>query len=95
MLTQAIRDKAAELDYDPVQIHQWARNTIERLPTWGGIQNADLTLPSRRGNSMDIASLTIALLRAAQIPPRTITRGGVALDIPIHCCPVNFHSNTI
>jgi len=34
-------------------------NNIEWQPTWGAMQNADFTLSSGRGNSFDIASLTI------------------------------------
>ena len=79
VLTQAIRDQAAALNHDPVQIYQWVRNTVEWLPTWGAIQNADLTLSSRRGNAMDIASLTIALLRASRIPARYVHG---TIDVP-------------
>jgi len=68
----AINAKAKELDYDPVKINQWVRNSIEYLPTWGSAQNAELTLEAKRGNAMDIASLTIALLRASKIPSRYV-----------------------
>ncbi len=70
VLTQAIQDKAAELEHDPVKIYHWVRNHVEWLPTWGAWQDAELTLSSQRGNSMDIAGLTIALLRASGIPAR-------------------------
>ena len=72
VLTQAIRDKAAELAHDPVKIFHWVRNNVEWLPTWGAVQNAELTLSAQRGNAMDIASLTIALLRASGIPARYV-----------------------
>ena len=71
-LSQAVRDRAAALDHDPVRIYHWVRNNVEWLPSWGAMQDADLTLASRRGNSMDIAGLTIALLRASGIPARYI-----------------------
>ena len=48
-------------------------------PTWGGIQNADLTLSAQRGNAMDIAGLTIALLRASKIPARYVHG---TIDVP-------------
>jgi len=70
LLTQAIKDKAEELNHDPIEIHQWVRNNIEYLPTWGSAQNSQLTLDALRGNAMDISSLTIALLRASNIPSR-------------------------
>lgn len=72
VLTQAIRDKAAELGHDAVTIYHWVRNNIEWIPGWGAVQNAELTLSARRGNAMDIASLTISLLRASQIPARYV-----------------------
>jgi hypothetical protein len=79
VLSQAIQDKAAELNYDPVKIYHWVRNHIEWQPTWGGIQNAELTLSAQRGNAMDIASLTIALLRASKIPARYVHG---TIDVP-------------
>jgi hypothetical protein len=78
-LTPAIQAKAAELNHDPVKIYHWVRNNITWQPTWGGIQNADLTLSAQRGNAMDIASLTIALLRAARIPARYVHG---TIDVP-------------
>ncbi|MGR9116503.1 MAG: DUF6310 domain-containing protein [Gammaproteobacteria bacterium] len=71
-LTQVVKDKAAELNYDPVKIYHWVRNNIEWQPTWGAIQDAELTLSARRGNAMDIASLMLALLRASKIPARYV-----------------------
>ncbi|WAK00608.1 transglutaminase-like domain-containing protein [Methylobacter sp. YRD-M1] len=79
VLSQAIQDKAAELNYDPVKIYHWVRNHIEWQPTWGGIQNAELTLSAQRGNAMDIAGLTIALLRASKIPARYVHG---TIDVP-------------
>lgn len=66
VLSQFVRDQAEELGYDPVAIFHWVRNNFAWLPSWGAIQNSDLTLGSMQGNAMDIASLTIALLRAPQ-----------------------------
>lgn len=71
-LTQAIRDQAAALNHDPVQIYHWVRNNIVWIPSWGAMQEADITLGSKRGNAFDIASLHIALLRASQIPARYV-----------------------
>ncbi|RYF02175.1 MAG: transglutaminase [Comamonadaceae bacterium] len=70
VLTPAIRAKAQELGDNPVAIQNWVRNTIEWVPTWGAIQSAQDTLDKSRGNAIDIASLQIALLRAAGIPAR-------------------------
>ena len=69
-LSPAIVAKAAALGNNPVAIHNWVRNTLQWQPTWGAIQSADSALSSLRGNAFDIASLEIALLRAAKIPAR-------------------------
>ena len=78
-LSQAIKDKAEELNYNTVEIYHWVRNNIQWQPTWGAVQNAELTLDAKRGNAMDIASLTLALLRASQIPARYVHG---TIDIP-------------
>ncbi|MGB5457322.1 MAG: transglutaminase-like domain-containing protein, partial [Gammaproteobacteria bacterium] len=72
VLTLRIKEQAQLLNYDPVKIYHWVRNNVEWQPTWGAVQDAELTLDARRGNAMDIASLTIALLRASQIPARYV-----------------------
>ncbi|PTT79421.1 transglutaminase [Pelomonas sp. HMWF004] len=69
-LTPAITAKAAELGNNPLTIHNWVRNNLDWLPTWGAVQSADDTLAKKRGNAHDIASLEIALLRASKIPAR-------------------------
>lgn len=61
--TPEIRAKALELGNNPVKIYEWVRNNIEFIPTWGSVQGAHMTLLSQQGNSYDIASLLIALLR--------------------------------
>ncbi len=71
-LTPAIRAKAAELGNQPVPIYNWVRNNIEFMPTYGSMQGADATLQTKRGNAFDIASLLVALLRAAGIPARYV-----------------------
>jgi transglutaminase-like putative cysteine protease len=66
----AITAKAAELGNNPLAIHNWVRNNLDWLPSWGAVQSAEDTLAKKRGNAHDIASLEIALLRAANIPAR-------------------------
>jgi hypothetical protein len=78
-LTTDIRSRAASLGNNALNIYNWVRNNVEWQPTWGGQQTADMTLDVKRGNAMDIATLTIALLRAASIPARYV-HGTV--DIP-------------
>lgn len=64
-LSPAIRAKATELHNNPVEIYNWVRNSVEWIPTYGSLQDADATLASQRGNAFAISSLLIALLRAA------------------------------
>ena len=80
VLTDAIKAKAAELNYDALAIYIWVRNNVEWLPTWGAIQSADHTLGSLKGNSLDISSLLIALYRASGIPARYVHG---TLDVPM------------
>lgn len=69
-ITEAIQQKALELNNDPVEIYNWVRNSVEFIPTYGSIQGADYTLETFRGNAFDTSSLLIALLRASNIPAR-------------------------
>ena len=71
-ITQAIRDLAASLGNNPVQIYNWVRNNIQFVPTYGSIQGSDVTLLTKRGNAFDTASLLIAVLRAANVPSRYV-----------------------
>jgi hypothetical protein len=79
-LSDEIKAQAQKLEYDPLKIYQWVLNNIEWLPSWGAIQASDLTLSSKNGNSMDIASLLIALLRASKIPARYV-HGTIDVDV--------------
>jgi len=72
VLSDAIRAKAQDLEHNPVKIYQWVRNNIEWVPSWGSMQGAELTLRNLKGNSIDAASLLIALLRASDIPARYV-----------------------
>lgn len=66
----AVIAKATELGNNPLNIHNWVRNNLDWIPSWGAVQSADDTLAKKRGNAHDIASLEIALLRAANVPAR-------------------------
>ncbi|HEX7025757.1 MAG TPA: transglutaminase domain-containing protein, partial [Gammaproteobacteria bacterium] len=79
-ITPAIQRLAEDLDHNPVEIHNWVRNNIEFMPTYGSIQGSQLTLDNRKGNAFDIASLTIALLRASGIPARYVYG---TIEIPV------------
>lgn len=69
-VTDAIRAKAAELQNNPISIFNWLYNNIYLVPTYGSIQGADMCLQTKQCNATDIASLTIALFRAADWPAR-------------------------
>ncbi|QSQ18941.1 hypothetical protein JY651_26685 [Pyxidicoccus parkwayensis] len=71
-LTQPIRDLAASLHNNPVEIYNWVRNNIQWVPSYGSLQGSDFTLLNRRGNAFDTSSLLIALYRAAGIPARYV-----------------------
>lgn len=78
-LTPDIVAEASTLNGNPVAIYNWVRNNVQWQPTWGAIQTASQTLSSLRGNAFDIASLTIALLRASGIPARYVVG---TIDVP-------------
>jgi transglutaminase-like putative cysteine protease len=78
-LTPAIRAKAEDLGHDPVAIYHWVRNEVVWIPTWGVVQDSDLTLSMQSGNAMDIAGLLIALLRASGVPARFVHG---TIDVP-------------
>ncbi len=69
-ITPQIQELAESLNNNVVEIYTWVHNNIRFIPSYGSIQGAQMTLETKRGNAMDTASLTIALLRAANIPAR-------------------------
>jgi transglutaminase-like putative cysteine protease len=71
-ITEAIQQKADELNNHPVEIYNWVRNSIEFVPTYGSIQGSQMTLDKKSGNAFDTASLLIALLRASNVPARYV-----------------------
>jgi hypothetical protein len=79
VLTPDIVAKATALGGNPVAIYNWVRNNVQWLPTWGAVQDASHTLASRQGNAFDIASLTLALLRASGTPARYVHG---TIDVP-------------
>jgi RHS repeat-associated protein len=77
-ITQDIRDLAARLGNSPRRIYEYVREHIEYEPYFGSRKGSQATLDARRGNDVDISSLTLALLRAANVPSRYV-RGTVEL----------------
>ena len=77
--TPALQAQAQALGHNPHKIFQWVHDHIHFLPTYGSAQGAQDTFDKRSGNAFDIASLTLALLRASNIPARYVY--GV-IDVP-------------
>lgn len=69
-ITPEIEALAASLNNEPVAIYNWVHNEITYLPLHLSLQGSQRTLETRQGNAFDIASLLIALLRAADVPAR-------------------------
>ena len=65
-----IQEKAAELNYDPVSIFAYLNDEVGYESYVGSLRGARGTLWSEAGNSLDEASLGVALFRASGIPAR-------------------------
>ncbi len=65
-----IQEKAAALDYDPQRIFDFLNGDIGYESYAGSLRGSRGTLWSEAGNSLDEASLGVALFRASGIPAR-------------------------
>lgn len=65
-----IQEQAAKLDYDASRIFAYLRDDVGYESYVGSLRGARGTLWSSAGNSLDEASLGVALLRASGIPAR-------------------------
>ncbi|HEV3344414.1 MAG TPA: DUF4214 domain-containing protein [Pirellulales bacterium] len=63
-----VQEKAAELNYDPTQIYNFLQTQIGYNSYAGSLRGARGTLWSSAGNSLDDASLGVALMRASGMP---------------------------
>ncbi|HWB12842.1 MAG TPA: DUF4214 domain-containing protein [Pirellulales bacterium] len=63
-----VQEKAAELNYDPTQIYNFLQTQVGYNSYSGSLRGARGTLWSGAGNSLDDASLGVALMRASGIP---------------------------
>ncbi len=72
-ITQEIRDLAARLNNNPLEIYRYVRDNIDFHPYYGSWMGSTGTLWAKRGNNYDQASLLLALLRAANISSRYVT----------------------
>jgi len=71
-LTPEIHALAKALEYDPLKIYQYVYEQIKFEPYWGALKGAVGTLWTQAGGPTDQASLTIALLRASNVPARYV-----------------------
>ncbi len=84
--TQGIKDQAARLNYDPLEIINYVTENIEYVPYYGSKKSADATLLERAGNDFDQSSLLIALLRVGdpsgnEKTPARYREANIKLDV--------------
>ncbi|MFK7801210.1 MAG: transglutaminase domain-containing protein [Anaerolineae bacterium] len=72
IINAEIIELAESLGHDPVKIYEYVYNHIRFDPYYGSRKGPLLTLWERSGNDIDIASLTIALLRASGYQARYV-----------------------
>jgi hypothetical protein len=63
-----IQEAAAALDYDPTRIFDYLQTQVGYNSYLGSVRGARGTLWSGAGNSLDVASLGVALMRASGTP---------------------------
>ncbi len=68
-----IQEEAAKLSYDPQQIFNFLHTQITYNSYSGSVRGARGTLWSDAGNSLDVASLGVALMRASGIPAQYVS----------------------
>jgi len=76
--SQAIQDKAVELDHDPVRIYEFVRNDLDYEVYWGLMKGPEGALLSGGGNDYDLSALLVSLLRTSGYRARFV-RGRVSL----------------
>ena len=72
VLDDEIRALAEQLEKHPVKIFEYVRNNFVYEPYWGSLKGSKRTLLEKAGNDVDLASLTMALLRASGINCRYV-----------------------
>ncbi len=63
---------AQTLNWSPVEIYEYVKNSIETEWYWGSMKGAVETLRQQSGNDADQAALLVALLRASGFPARYV-----------------------
>ena len=80
-LSQAIVNKARELNWNPVNIFDYVYNYVGTEWYHGSMKGAEQTLLQGSGNDSDQAALLVALLRASGYPARFVVGVGRLLDL--------------
>lgn len=70
---------ARALKYDPVLIYEHVRNNIKFVPIWSILKGSEGTLLDESGTALDIAQLTVDLLKASGYPSTNLVRGTIAV----------------
>ncbi|TAL58169.1 MAG: transglutaminase domain-containing protein, partial [Nanoarchaeota archaeon] len=68
--TPEVQAKVAELGNSPVALYEYVRNHFTYEPYYGSLKGSQQTLLEMAGNDIDLASVLIGLMRAANIPAR-------------------------
>ncbi|MEW6104167.1 MAG: transglutaminase-like domain-containing protein, partial [bacterium] len=72
-ISDEIKKLAQEtLKKNPVLLYEYVRNNFDYEPYYGSLKGSQQTLWEKAGNDFDLASLLIALYRAANIPARYV-----------------------
>jgi hypothetical protein len=71
-ISPEIASLAQSLNWNPVSIYEYVKNSIETEWYWGCMKGAEETLIQRSGNDCDQAALLVALLRASGFPTRYV-----------------------
>ncbi len=79
-ISMTIAEAAQSLEWNPVKIYQWVKNTVQTEWYWGCMKGAEETLRQQSGNDCDQAALLVALLRASGYPARFV-RGLIEVGI--------------
>ncbi len=71
-LSLEIATLAQSLNWKPVAIYEYVKNSIDTEWYWGCMKGAEATLRQKSGNDCDQATLLAALLRASGFPTRHV-----------------------
>jgi transglutaminase-like putative cysteine protease len=71
-ISKEIAALAQSLNWNPVSIYEYVKNTVETEWYWGCMKGAEETLHQKSGNDCDQAALLTALLRSSGYPARYV-----------------------